>query len=64
MYHLTFDPDAGEPGDKLWGLPRDVSTFALYINNDLIAEAGADDPRRWQRPASGTGRRSPRSPRR
>jgi multiple sugar transport system substrate-binding protein len=45
MYHLTFDPDAGAPGDKLWGLPRDVSTFALYINNDLIAEAGADDPR-------------------
>ena len=45
MYHLTFDPEAGAPGDKLWGLPRDVSTFALYINNDLIAEAGADDPR-------------------
>jgi multiple sugar transport system substrate-binding protein len=45
MYHLTFDPEAGEPGDKLWGLPRDVSTFALYLNNDLIAEAGADDPR-------------------
>jgi multiple sugar transport system substrate-binding protein len=45
MYHLTFDPEAGAPGDKLWGLPRDVSTFALYLNNDLIAEAGADDPR-------------------
>ncbi|MGB3735404.1 MAG: sugar ABC transporter substrate-binding protein [Ilumatobacter sp.] len=45
MYHLTFDPEAGEPGDKLWGLPRDVSTFALYLNLDLIAEAGADDPR-------------------
>ena len=45
MYHLTFDPDAGAPGDKLWGLPRDVSTFAMYLNNDLIAEAGADDPR-------------------
>jgi len=45
MYHLTYDPEAGAPGDKLWGLPRDVSTFALYINNDLIAEAGADDPR-------------------
>ncbi|MEO6651856.1 MAG: sugar ABC transporter substrate-binding protein [Ilumatobacteraceae bacterium] len=45
MYHLTFDPEAGEPGAKLWGLPRDVSTFALYLNNDLIAEAGADDPR-------------------
>jgi multiple sugar transport system substrate-binding protein len=45
MYHLTFDPEAGAPGDKLWGLPRDVSTFAMYLNNDLIAEAGADDPR-------------------
>jgi multiple sugar transport system substrate-binding protein len=45
MYHLTFDPEAGAPGDKLWGLPRDVSTFALYLNLDLIAEAGADDPR-------------------
>jgi multiple sugar transport system substrate-binding protein len=45
MYHLTFDPEAGAPGGKLWGLPRDVSTFALYLNNDLIAEAGADDPR-------------------
>ncbi len=45
MYHLTYDPETAAPGDKLWGLPRDVSTFALYINNDLIAEAGADDPR-------------------
>ncbi len=45
MYHLTYDPEAGAPGDALWGLPRDVSTFALYLNNDLIAEAGADDPR-------------------
>ncbi|MFT6392154.1 MAG: multiple sugar transport system substrate-binding protein, partial [Ilumatobacter sp.] len=45
MFHLTYDPEAGAPGDKLWGLPRDVSTFAMYINNDLIAEAGADDPR-------------------
>lgn len=45
MYHLTYDPAKGAPGDKLWGLPRDVSTFALYLNNDLIAQAGADDPR-------------------
>lgn len=45
MYHLTFDPELGGPGERLWGLPRDVSTFALYLNNDLIAEAGADDPR-------------------
>jgi multiple sugar transport system substrate-binding protein len=34
-----------ETGVTLWGLPRDVSTFALYLNLDLIAEAGADDPR-------------------
>ena len=45
MYHLTFDPEAGTTGGPLWGLPRDVSTFALYLNLDLIAEAGADDPR-------------------
>ncbi len=45
MGHLTTDVDTGQPGDALWGLPRDVSTFALYINNDLIAEAGVDDPR-------------------
>lgn len=45
MFHLTFDPASGEPGGPLWGLPRDVSTFALYLNLDLIAEAGADDPR-------------------
>lgn len=45
MYHLTFDPEAGAPGGPLWGLPRDVSTFGLYLNLDLIAEAGADDPR-------------------
>ena len=29
MGHLTTDPETGQPGDKLWGLPRDVSTFAL-----------------------------------
>lgn len=45
MYHLTYDHEAGEPGGTLWGLPRDVSTFALYLNLDLIAEAGAEDPR-------------------
>ncbi len=45
MFHLTYDPETGGPGDVLWGLPRDVSTFAMYLNNDLIAEAGADDPR-------------------
>lgn len=45
MGHLTTDPATGQPGDKLWGLPRDVSTFALYVNLDLIAKAGVDDPR-------------------
>lgn len=45
MGHLTTDVATGQPGNALWGLPRDVSTFALYINNDLIAEAGAADPR-------------------
>ena len=29
----------------MWGLPRDVSAFALYLNLDLLAESGADDPR-------------------
>ncbi len=45
MEQLTTDPATGQPGSPLWGLPRDVSTFALYLNNDLIAEAGAPDPR-------------------
>jgi len=47
MVHLQTDPETGEEaaGDFLWGLPRDVSTFALYLNLDLISEAGAEDPR-------------------
>ena len=45
MFHLTFDPTTGQSGGPLWGLPRDVSTFGLYLNLDLIAEAGAEDPR-------------------
>lgn len=45
MFHLTFDPETGDSGETLWGLPRDVSTFALYMNVDLIQEAGVDDPR-------------------
>ena len=45
MGHLTTDPETGQPADKLWGLPRDVSTFALYMNMDLISAAGVDDPR-------------------
>lgn len=45
MEFLTYDPESGESGEALWGLPRDVSTFALYLNLDLIEEAGAEDPR-------------------
>ena len=48
MYHLTFNPESNASGatsGALWGLPRDVSTFALYLNMDLINEAGAPDPR-------------------
>jgi multiple sugar transport system substrate-binding protein len=45
MAQLTTELDTGAPGNALWGLPRDVSTFGLYLNLDLIAEAGVDDPR-------------------
>jgi multiple sugar transport system substrate-binding protein len=44
MAQLTTELESGLPGNALWGLPRDVSTFALYVNNDLIAEAGAENP--------------------
>jgi multiple sugar transport system substrate-binding protein len=49
MFHLTYNPETGRTGETLWGLPRDVSTFALYLNLDLIAEAGAPDPRELAR---------------
>jgi multiple sugar transport system substrate-binding protein len=45
MFHLTFNPETENTGEALWGLPRDVSTFALYLNLDLLAESGAPDPR-------------------
>jgi multiple sugar transport system substrate-binding protein len=46
MESLTVDPDTGASSpDFLWGVPRDVSTFALYMNLDLIEKAGVDDPR-------------------
>ncbi len=45
MFHLTFNPTTNKTGEALWGLPRDVSTFVLYLNLDLIQEAGAPDPR-------------------
>ncbi|PJF41921.1 MAG: sugar ABC transporter substrate-binding protein [Phototrophicales bacterium] len=41
MFHLTFSQD-GEPA--LWGLPRDVSSFAIYYNIDLFDQAGIDYP--------------------
>ena len=47
MAELTTNSETGvvDAGNYLWGLPRDVSAFALYLNNDLILEAGAEDPR-------------------
>ena len=43
---LTVDPSTGQPADNfLWGIPRDVSTFALYLNLDLLDKSGAEDPR-------------------
>ena len=45
MFHLTYNPETDQTGEVLWGLPRDVSTFVLYLNMDLINEAGAPDPR-------------------
>jgi multiple sugar transport system substrate-binding protein len=46
MESLTVDPDTGATSpDFLWGIPRDVSTFALYMNLDLIEKAGVEDPR-------------------
>lgn len=47
MDALTYNPETtaqGAGSGALWGLPRDVSTFVLYLNQDLIAEAGAEDP--------------------
>jgi hypothetical protein len=40
-----LQPETGNTGETLWGLPRDVSAFALYLNLDLLAESGAPDPR-------------------
>ncbi len=41
MGFLTTSIDEGE---ALWGLPRDVSAFAIYYNADLFDEAGLDYP--------------------
>jgi multiple sugar transport system substrate-binding protein len=51
MYHMTYNPEtaaSGADSGAFWGLPRDVSTFVLYLNLDLLAEAGLTgemDPR-------------------
>jgi multiple sugar transport system substrate-binding protein len=46
MDQLQVDPATGKKADGfVWGVPRDVSTFALYLNLDLIDQAGAEDPR-------------------
>lgn len=37
-------PLPGEEADVLWGLPRDVSAFGIYYNQDLFDEAGLDYP--------------------
>jgi multiple sugar transport system substrate-binding protein len=47
MKALSYDIKSKATGPKsasLWGLPRDVSTFGLYINLDLISQAGAPNP--------------------
>ncbi|MCA9909435.1 MAG: sugar ABC transporter substrate-binding protein [Anaerolineae bacterium] len=42
MGFLTTPVDEGMAA--LWGLPRDVSAFAIYYNADLFDEAGMDYP--------------------
>ncbi len=41
MEFLTTPVDGGE---ALWGLPRDVSAFAIYYNAELFDEAGLEYP--------------------
>lgn len=42
MGFLTTPLEEGQ--EVLWGLPRDVSAFAIYYNADLFDEAGLDYP--------------------
>ena len=42
MGFLTTGVEEGQ--DALWGVPRDVSAFAIYYNQDLFDEAGLDYP--------------------
>ncbi len=45
MDQLLVDPASGVKADGfVWGVPRDVSTFALYLNLDLIDKAGVESP--------------------
>jgi multiple sugar transport system substrate-binding protein len=47
MAELTYNPDSmtnGMESGALWGLPRDASAFALYVNLDLFEEAGIPTP--------------------
>ena len=60
MYHLTFDPEAGAPGDKLWGLPRDVSTFAMYLTTTSSLKLALTTRVHLPKPANGTGTPTPK----
>lgn len=44
MGFLSTNPDMSSEEAVLWGLPRDISAFALYYNAELFAEAGLDLP--------------------
>ncbi|MCL4251391.1 MAG: extracellular solute-binding protein [Anaerolineae bacterium] len=46
IHELTYDPVTGisDIATALWGLPRDVSSFALYVNLDLFEQAGLESP--------------------
>jgi multiple sugar transport system substrate-binding protein len=45
MDQLQVDPSTGKKADGfIWGVPRDVSTFALYLNLDLLDKAGVENP--------------------
>ncbi|PJF21680.1 MAG: sugar ABC transporter substrate-binding protein [Phototrophicales bacterium] len=41
---MSFLTTSLDDGEALWGLPRDVSAFAIYYNADLFDEAGLDYP--------------------
>jgi len=41
---MSFLTTSTDDMEALWGLPRDVSAFAIYYNADLFDEAGLDYP--------------------